>query len=66
MHCIFSFTFRNIDQLIDCFDDFRDSCNFNQKEKFEPYENMGEFICSNPDSKWCKLCTCLHKPEKNN
>ena len=64
IHCnILQSTFRNIGDFVDCFDNFCDSCNFNQREKFEGYENMGQFMCRNVTSKCRKQWTYLTKPE---
>ena len=34
-----------------CLDEFRDDCDFNQNEVFWAYENQGQFICADLQSK---------------
>ena len=47
----FSYIFSQLPALDECLDPIRGSCNFDQREKFEGYENMGRFICKDPVGK---------------
>ena len=47
----------NLTEVISCFDGFRD-CGFEVDQNIYGYENMGEFICKNTESKLVKYAVC--------
>ena len=49
MYVSFQF-WRNLTEVISCFDGFRD-CGFVVDQNIYGYENMGEFLCNNTESK---------------